>query len=156
MENFEKLYQKTLHFLSFRPRSEKELKDYLVKKKASSLVAVKIIQNLKQNKFIDDKEFTKWWIEQRTKIKPRADWIIRFELKQKGIEKEVVDEFIGNSEISEFDKALDLAQRKIKRYEKFDRNKKYEKMVRFLASKGFNYDLIKEVLASLKLLAKRD
>lgn len=149
MDIFEKLYPKTLRFLSFRPRSEKEIKDYLKKKKADDLTSDKIIGNLKKNKFLDDLEFAKWWIEQRTKIKPRASRIIKFELLQKGIDKELVDELLGQSGVTEFDKALDLAQRKIKRYEKYDREKAFEKLARFLSSKGFDWDTVKEVIDRL-------
>ena len=146
METFDKLYNKTLHFLTFRPRSEKEIKDYLKKKKADDLTSVRIIENLKKNKFLDDLEFAKWWVEQRTKIKPRADRIIKFELLQKGIAKEIIDDMIQNSQISELDKALDLAQRKIKRYEKIPREKAYERLSKFLSSKGFDWDTVKQVI----------
>lgn len=158
MDAFEKLYQKTLRFLTFRPRSEKEIRDYLKKKsslakasggqESNELEAVinSIIKKLKEQNFINDEEFTKWWIEQRTKIKPRAEKIIKFELLQKGIDKVLVEDILKSSNISEFDKAKDLVLRKIKRYEKLDRNKQYEKMSRFLASKGFDWDTIKEVI----------
>lgn len=146
MDTFEKLYQKTLRFLTFRPRSEKEIRDYLKKKKADDLSLDRIVNNLKTNKFLDDVEFAKWWIEQRTKIKPRAQRIIKFELLQKGIDKELIEDILNSSSISEFDKAKDLALRKIKRYEKLDRNKQYERMARFLASKGFDWDVVKEVI----------
>lgn len=146
MDTFEKLYQKTLRFLTFRPRSEKEIRDYLRKKKADDLTLDRIVNNLKINKFLDDIEFTKWWVEQRTKIRPRAQRIIKFELLQKGIDKDLIEDIFKSSNISEFDKAKDLAIRKIKRYEKFDRQKQYEKMSRFLASKGFDWDIVKEVI----------
>lgn len=149
MENLEKLYQKALHFLSFRPRSEKEVRDYLKKKKADDLTLQKIIDSLRLSKFIDDREFTKWWVEQRTKIKPKAIRIIKFELRQKGIEKELVEEVLDDKSLeieTEFEKALKLAQAKLPRFKNENRPKKYEKMVRFLSSKGFDYDLIKEVI----------
>jgi regulatory protein len=146
VDTFEKLYNKTLHFLSFRPRSEKEIKDYLRKKKADDLTVKRIIDNLRQNKFINDLEFAKWWIEQRTKIKPRSNRVIKFELLQKGISKELVEELIRASDLTEFDRALDLANKKIKKYEKLEKNKAYEIIVRFLSSKGFEWDIIKEVI----------
>lgn len=145
--DFDKFYNKTLNFLSFRPRSEKEIKDYLVGKKCDDITTEKIITKLKEYKFLDDKEFTRWWIEQRTLIKPKATRVIKFELKQKGIDKDLIDSFFENDEGSDLAKALKLAEKKMPRYAKIeDRRKVYEKLGRFLASKGFNWDVIKEVI----------
>lgn len=153
MDNFDKLYEKTLRFLSFRPRSEKEIKDYLIKKKADGLTTKKIIEKLKQHKFLSDEEFTRWWIEQRTRVKPRGLRLIKFELKQKGIDKELIDDIFENDQSSDLEKATILATKRLSRYKNETPQKIYEKMGRFLASKGFDYDVIKEVIE--KILAKR-
>lgn len=160
MDNFEKLLGNSYRFLSFRPRSEKEVREYL-RKKISNLqfpiynfknqeeLISSIINKLKEQKFLDDFEFVKWWIEQRSKIKPKALKFIIFELKQKGISKELIEQVLedGNFVIeSDFDKAKKLAEKRIERYKNEDSQKKYEKMVRFLASKGFDYDTIKKVI----------
>ncbi len=147
MDNFDKFYEKTLRFLSFRPRSEKEITDYLKKKKSDDLTAKKIIEKLKEHKFLNDEEFAKWWIEQRTRVKPRADRVIKFELMQKGIDKEIIEGLLIRGTESDLKKAENLAQIRMKRLKKIDDRKKvYEKLGRFLASKGFNYDIIKEVI----------
>lgn len=148
MDNFDKYYEKTIRFLSFRPRSEKEIKDYLIKKKVDDLTTKKIIEKLKQHKFLNDEEFTKWWIEQRTRVKPRASRLIKFELKQKGIVRELVDEVFEqlSENTTDFEKALGLAQKRMARYKNEEPQKVYEKMARFLASKGFSWDTIKQVI----------
>ncbi|PIR79946.1 MAG: hypothetical protein COU25_02675 [Candidatus Levybacteria bacterium CG10_big_fil_rev_8_21_14_0_10_35_13] len=160
MDNFTKLLNKSFRFLSYRPRSEKEVVEYLKKKisnfqfpisnfKTAEEIIDSIIEKLKEQKFIDDTEFAKWWIEQRSKVKPKAIKFIIFELKQKGIAKELIDEILNDKEfevISDFDKALELAKKRIKRYEKEEPKKAYEKMVRFLASKGFEWEIIKKVI----------
>lgn len=147
MDDFEKLLNKALRYLSFRPRSEKEIRDYLLKKKADEQTLEKIVKNLKEHKFIDDESFVKWWIEQRTVIKPRAEKFIRFELRRKGINQDLIDKNFEGDLVSDYEKAKNLADKRLVRYSKLtDRNKIYEKLGRFLASKGFNYDTIKEVI----------
>jgi len=164
MDNFDKLYNKALRFLSFRPRSEKELRDYL-SGKARSRSARKIvseeslinsiIEKLKKDRFLNDEEFTRWWVEQRTLIKPRACRVIKFELKQKGIAKDLIDSLFENDEGSDFIKALKLAEKKMVRLAKIeDKRKVYEKLGRFLASKGFNWDTIKEVIDQILKIDK--
>ena len=147
MDNFEKFYNRALNSLSFRPRSEKELRDYLEKKKCDDLGIQRIIENLKEHKFLNDEEFVAWWIEQRTIVKPKATRIIKFELKQKGISKELIEEAFEKDLSSDLEKAKALIKKRIKRYPNIsDKKKIYEKLGRFLASKGFDYEIIKEVL----------
>jgi regulatory protein len=152
MDDFEKFYKAAIRFLSFRPRSEKELRDYLTKKKCDDLTAKRIIESLTRDKFLNDEEFVRWWVEQRTILKPKASRVIKFELKQKGIAKELIDNFFENEEssTSDFTKALNLAEKKMVRLGKIeDKRKVYEKLGRFLASKGFDWDTIKEVIDRL-------
>ena len=146
MDSFDKFYNKALRFLSFRPRSEKEVEDYLEKKECDNLTSGKIIQNLKEHNFLNDENFTKWWIEQRTIVRPRAERVIKMELKQKGIQKELIDEIFEKNINKDKEIALKLAQKRIQRYARGDTKKTYEKMLRFLISKGFSYDTIKEVI----------
>jgi len=147
MDNFEKFYKKALNFLSFRPRSEKELRDYLKKKKCDELTSQRIIENLKDHKFLSDEEFAKWWIEQRTFIKPKAARIIKMELKQKGIDNDLIEQILKDGKESDFEKARKLAEKRMPRYSKIEEKRKvYEKLGRFLISKGFDYDIIKQVI----------
>jgi regulatory protein len=150
MDDFEKFYRASLNYLSFRPRSEKEMRDYLTKKKCDNTTSKRIIESLKRTKFIDDEEFARRFVEQRTKIKPKANRVIKYELKQKGIVKELIDQLFEDKEeskTSDFSKALDLAERKMPRYAKIeDKRKVYEKLGRYLASKGFDWDTVKEVI----------
>ncbi len=152
METIENLLNKSFKFLSYRPRSEKEVRDYLLKKKADDLTLEKIIKRLKEHNFINDSNFTKWWIEQRTKFRPKAVRIIKLELLRKGIAKDLIEEILQDKTVeteTDLDKARKLAIKRIERYKNEEPQKKYEKMVRFLASKGFDWDTIKEVVDQL-------
>jgi regulatory protein len=146
MDNFEKLYKKSLHFLSFRPRSEKEIRVYLKKNNAQEQVAEKIIESLRISKFLDDAEFTRWWFEQRTKINPKSTRIIKIELLQKGIDKEMVQDLLSENKNLDLESARKIAAKKYERIKHLEKKKVYEKLFRFLGSKGFDYDIIKEVI----------
>ena len=144
MDEFEKFYNKSLRFLSFRPRSQKEILDYLNKKKVSEEVIKKIIKKLLEYKFLDDEQFAIWWVEQRTKLKPRAWRVIKNELKQKGISEELINN--QQLSISDFQMAFSLAQKRLRKYKKLSKQEFFQKMGRYLASKGFSYDIIKQVI----------
>ena len=152
MDNFENLLNKSFKFLSYRPRSEKEVRDYLLRKKADDITLERIIQSLKENNFINDVDFTKWWIEQRTKFRPKAQRLIKLELLRKGIAKDLIEEILQDKTVeteTDLDKAKKIAQKKLLRYKNDKPQKQYEKMERFLASRGFNWDTIKEVVDQL-------
>src|SRR5690349_10091607 len=92
---FDSIYNRTLKFLSFRPRSEKEVLDYLTKPRfgkygkrepySDEKTADIIIKKLKEYRFINDLEFAKWFIENRKK----GSRLIKVELSQKGIDKNI-------------------------------------------------------------------
>ena len=137
MDEFDKFYNKALRFLSFRPRSEYEVKQNLVRKKASENIISKVVSRLKENNFINDEEFIKWWIEQRTNFKPRSLKLIKIELRQKGIDKELIEETIGrlSSTIDDLKSAKKLIEKRLSRYKNLSRDEKFQKIARFLSSK---------------------
>ena len=96
MGDFEKFYNSALRFLSFRPRSENEVRDNLLEKKAVQEIIEKIILKLKEHNFINDLEFAKHWIESRIRFKPRSSRLIQMELKQKGIAQDLIDNLIND------------------------------------------------------------
>lgn len=156
MDGFEKYYNRALRFLSFRPRSEKEIRDNLQKKKASPPVIEKIINKLKDKNFLNDEEFTKWWIESRLRFRLRSIHAIKKELFQKGITKELIDAQISNfhppaggSISNELENAQKLIEKKIKQYKNLPRNKLYQKLGGFLARRGFDYETIKQSIDEL-------
>ncbi len=136
-----------LRFLSFRSRSEKEVRDNLLKKDASYEIIEQIISWLLDHKFIDDEEFARRFIEQRIKLRPRGMRVIKMELKQKGISQEVIEEITAKNE-GEDDNELAMARRivekKIMKYKGLEKKDIYQKLGAHLASKGFNWDTIKE------------
>ena len=164
MGNFEKFYNSALRFLSYRPRSEKEVIDRLKIKyqksniKDLTLVIDKVIQKLKEKKFVNDEEFAKLWIESRLRFKPRSIRLIKIELKQKGIDDELIDRLIHNSEFiihNDLEQAKRLVEKRITRFRNpsaslrasefgMTREEIYQKLGRYLASKGFNWDIIKK------------
>ena len=93
-----RLYDKSLHFLSFRCRSVSEMKFYLKKNKANSNQIEEIIQKLKNLNLLNDYDFAQRWIDDRLKFHPRSSLILRMELKRKGISQQIIDQIILSPE----------------------------------------------------------
>ncbi len=151
MDEFEKFYNKALRFLSFRPRSEYEVTQNLSRKNASENIISKVVSRLKENNFINDEEFIKWWIEQRIRFRPRSLKLIKIELRQKGIDKELIEETISHlpSAIDDLESAKELIDKRLPRYKNLSQEEKFQKIARFLSSKGFSYDIIKEIFKNI-------
>lgn len=151
LENFNKYYDKALRFLSFRPRSEKEIRDYFKKKKVEESLISKIINKLKDYNFLNDEEFTKWWIEQRTKFKPRSLRLIKIELRQKGISDEIIDFVMSNFKCqisNDKELAKKLVEKKLIKYKNLPKEVVFRKISQILISKGFSYEIVKETFKS--------
>ncbi len=154
----EKFYNKALKFLSYRPRSEKEVRENLKKKPfgrgsgPSETATELIIKKLKDKKFIDDEEFAKWWVESRIRFRPRSIRLIKIELKQKGIDNEIIEKILssGDIEILSIDAVKRLVEKRLERYSGLPKEKIYQKLVRFLAGKGFDWDSIKQMVDPAK------
>lgn len=142
---FQKLFNRTLRLISRRPRSEKEIRDYLKKKKASLKVIEGVVKKLKQLRQLDDQEFARWWVDQRTTFRPRGKFGLTMELRQKGIDKEVIRKAV--EKVSELPLAEKLAQKKAKSYKNLPKRERYQKLSAYLARRGFSWEVIKKAVA---------
>jgi len=159
-----KLYQKALHFLEYRPRSEREIRDYLKRKLATTetlkntedteVIIERILNRLKSLNYLNDSEFAKWWVEQRRKSrKPRGINLIRSELYQKGVAREIIEKTIITKD-NEEELALRTAQSKLKQpnlpnlpiRQLANPKQSWElrrKLTAYLARRGFEWETIK-------------
>lgn len=147
MDNKEKFYIKAIKFLSYRPRSEKEIIDHLKKKKAPDIDIEIVLQRLRDDKFVNDEEFAIWFIEQRTSFKPKSKKLIQIELQRKGIDREIIARLMNDQETmdkTDLDLAKKILEVKLNRYKGKKKEEVYPKLVRLLSSRGFDWDTIKE------------
>jgi len=141
---FDKFFNGALRFLSYRPRSEKEVRENLIKKRAPQEIIETIITRLKDHKFLNDAEFAAWFIRSRNDSKPKAARVIEMELKQKGISGETIDNLPLT--IDDLENAKKLLEKKVERYKNLERDEIYKKLGGFLARKGFDWDTIKKAI----------
>lgn len=149
-----KLYERVLKFLSFRPRSEKEVRDYLQHKrhktddtKGTKGIVEEIISKLKKQKLVDDKEFAQWWVEQRRKFRPRGKIALEIELKQKGIEPGMVKSALEDFEEKEL--AKKLWKRNEKKYRHLSPFERKRKVSQSLQRRGFSWQTIQDLLEEM-------
>ena len=138
---FSKIYEKLLKFAMLRPRSQKEIKDWFRKKQTPEMIQEELFNKLKHLELLDDAKFAQWWVEQRNSFKPRSKRLLKMELIQKGINSETITEILAESGIDELKIAMKLAKKK--------RHLEKERLISYLARKGFSWETIDAVLSNL-------
>ena len=82
---YRKAQEAALRLLSYRPRSEAELRTRLSRRFPSPTVD-QVLHSLKQRSLVDDREFAMLWAQSRNRQKPRSAAAIRRELVSKGVD----------------------------------------------------------------------
>ncbi|MGX1983674.1 regulatory protein [Thermolongibacillus altinsuensis] len=139
-------YQMSLRFLSYRMRSEKEVRDFLHKKNVPHDVIEKVLHTLRQNRYVDDQQFAIAYVQTQKKTTWKGPQLIYKELLEKGVEQEIIEEAITQYLISEqIEKAKKWIEKVRKQSKK--RSEKEQKMhvVQTLKMKGFTQEVIDEV-----------
>ena len=140
-----KSLDRVYHFLSYRPRSEKEIRDYLKKKEVDEKVTEKVINKVKKLGYIGDLEFTRWWVDQRSTFRPRGKRALMMELRQKGIAPEIIDQVLGES-VNEVVLAKKVVKKKMAILQKLPFWERRRKLSDYLARRGFSWEVIKKIV----------
>ncbi|MCC6956112.1 MAG: RecX family transcriptional regulator [Anaerolineales bacterium] len=141
-DELEKYYQRALRLLNYRPRTETEISQYLQKKSASEDIIGIVLNRLKTSGLVDDERFAQTWVENRTELRPRSRRALVYELRQRGVSDEIIQDSIDQTD--DGDLAYQAALRRARRITSLDWNEYRQKMLRYLAQRGFNYDVSNE------------
>jgi regulatory protein len=142
--------QRALSFLGRRFHSERELFIKLKSKSYDERLIKVVLNDLREKSFIDDNVFANHFIEEKLKKKSWGKNKIRAALFSKGVSGSIIDEAIQafDSEEDQNETALTLANKKynslIKR--ETDNRKIKQKIISFLLSRGFDYEISAEVV----------
>ncbi len=144
----EKAFQRALHFISYRPRSEKEVQKKLSSVGFEAAVIEKTIQKLIRGNLLGDETFSHMWVENRVLSSPRSRRALGYELRKKGIDDQVIENAISKIE-DEGSLALRAAQKYSRRLASLSFIEFKKKMMGFLARRGFMYGDILEVISKV-------
>lgn len=143
----EQAHEKALHFLKNRPRSEWEVRQNLAKAEFDRGTIDRVVERLRSVALIDDAAFVKYWIENRTQFNPRGQAALRQELRRKGVERDVIDTVLAESEQADDRSAIQSALAKANRYRHLPRDEFAQKLGAYLARRGFDYETVREAVA---------
>lgn len=146
---FGKLYQRALEWVLSRPRSEKECRDYLYKKifekKLDKNYIDLITDKLKEKKYLDDRKFAEFWVENRFVKKGVSLKRLKMELMKKGISKEIIDEVMSESGRNDAEEIRKIITKKARKYDD------ERELIQYLCRQGFSYQLVRELVEESSL-----
>lgn len=135
-------------YLGYKMRTKREVAEKLKDSGYSKSICERVLQSLEKYDYINDDIYCKKYIKETLRLRPKGKFLIRQELKLKGIDEEIVDKAIENAEIDESEIAKNLLMKKYEDFAHMD-NKELSRVYGFLQRRGFSYGVIKEAVSDL-------
>lgn len=143
-DNFCRCLKEAGHYLSYRPRSEFELRERLYRRGFGDDSVEPVIAKLKEQGLVDDAAFAQFWNDNRRSFNPRSQWLTRLELKRKGVAKEIVDQVVGAND--DEDSAYRAALSKARGLRRSDYQSFRHRLGGYLSRRGFSYEVINHTI----------
>jgi regulatory protein len=139
----QRCYNTAARFLSYRPRSESEMRQRLTRHGYDADTIEKTLGRYREMGLVDDAAFARFWVENRNTFSPRSKRLAKMELQKKGLQTVIIQEAVN--EIDEKENAYRAALNRARRLAALDDKDFRLKLGQYLGRRGFNYGIIKEI-----------
>lgn len=136
----ERALQQALLFLSYRARSESEIRKNLQKHEIPESVIDETLERLRRDGLANDDQFARAWVENRSAFRPRSRRLMALELRQKGLDNEAAKSALEG--VDDEALAYKAAQKRANRLKGLEWSEFRTKLSGFLARRGFSYSVI--------------
>lgn len=151
-DEIKKAYNLSLHFLSYRMRSEKEIYDYLLSKSISEDIIASVQQRLRKNHYVDDLAFAKAFVRSRIQTSIKGPLVIRQELYKKGIsEAYIIESLKEYPEEKQIEIAIGFGRKNANQKKDWSVYQIKQKIGQALITKGFPQDIIQTALNQMDI-----
>ena len=133
-----------LRLLAMGPRSERDLRQRLRRRGIARPAVEAAIERMRELGYLDDAAFAKSYVEARQSSTPRSKRYLAFELRQKGIDKDLSAEAL--EVVSDDDAAYQAAQRRLRSLHGLDHQAFQRRLGSFLAARGFGYGVARSAI----------
>jgi regulatory protein len=143
-DNIERAYERGLDYLSYRPRSEFEVRRRLREKDFEDGVVDVAMERLLRAGLLDDREFARYWVDNRARFNPRGLRGLRHELQQKGVPRDIIDDTLATFDVQAAARKTVAAG--ARRLSQEDLSAFRRKLQAYMARRGFSYAVIKPLV----------
>lgn len=133
--------------ISFRPRSEFELRQSLARKGFAGDVIMQALDYLRLSGVVDDTAFARYWTENRETFRPRGQRMVQAELRRKGVAMDVAQE--ATSVIDDGESSYMAGLKKARLLRGCDYKEFSLKLAQYLMRRGYDYDAIRSSIKRL-------
>lgn len=142
-----------LGLLKRRLRSRFELDEAMRRKGVEPEDREKTLRELEEIGLVNDEHYALAWVHTRDALAPRGQALLRAELMQKGISKEIITKTLANrrdqveeTQLSEEELARQLVESRSRSYQRLDPETQKRRMMALLQRRGFSYEVIRRIL----------
>ena len=139
--------QQALLFLSYRARSESEIRKNLSKHEVPETVINETLEKLRRDGLANDNEFAQAWVENRSTFRPRSRRMLAMELRQKGLDDESTQAAL--KKVDDEPLAYEAALKRATRFKNLEWSEFRKKLSEFLARRGFSYSVTAPVVSRI-------
>lgn len=148
-DNYEKCKDAALRTIEKYYKTEKEIKDRLLLKGYDEITIDDVMSFLREYNFTNDDKYVEMYIKDKIGVHGKKK--IYYNLLSKGISEEIIKEKLDLTSTDEEKKGImALCEKKyntlIHSKDASDSRKLYRKLCSFLLSKGFDYEMVKDVV----------
>lgn len=149
-DGFHKAYNRALNYLNYGLRSEKEVRDDLIKHEITFATAQAVVDKLKMQNYINDSTYAESYTRTGANLGGKGPRVITQELKKRGIGDETINQALEQYPFEQMlENGLALAEKIVKRTARSSSRETKNKIQQNLMQKGFSSDIIQEVLQNI-------
>ena len=149
--DIERAKSRAINYISGKLKTKYEVRLKLKENGFAEEVIDEVLDILEKEEYLNDKIYCEIFIEDKKKLNGYGKNKIKSLLIQKGISKNIFEDFLDEFEYDEeFDNALKMGIRKLNLLSNEEDNfKKRQKIINYLAYRGFGFDVINDVLKEI-------
>lgn len=156
-DEIRKAFNRALHYLGFRMRSEFEVKKKLLELGYGEAIVLEALVKLKNLGFLNDETFSEALLQTRINSSSKGPKAIQQEMHKKGIGKELQSKVLESySEDEQLEIATKLAEKTANANRSAVPAQLKQKIQNALLRKGYSFDLIKQALANINFDREED
>jgi regulatory protein len=140
-DQIEEGYQRALKYISYKPRTKFEVVKKLKENEFDEDIISIVLEMLVEKGYVNDSQYAKNWVENRSVYKPRSKKLITWELKNKQLSEDIISEVTGEM-MPEEELAMLAAEKYARRLSGYEKEVFFRRLTGYLIRRGFSYSIV--------------
>ena len=133
-----------------RTYTKSEMERRLAREGFSAEAVETVVAELIDSGHIRDRKYAENWVVRRLKSNPRGKTLLKHELLDRGVDRETAEQVVAQVETeNEASLALQLAQKRVRQYQRLPIHVAKRRLHGFLARRGFGSEIVRQVLEQI-------